>query len=152
VDRDQRSVSFLNFLELIRSSPKVLSRERYKRLFVGHDCPQGWPDACFDGLAGKGAQHIDTVVLSKEIAELQGCTAAVKQYVNKRVAHRDAGDFRPVPRFQDIDRAVEFLDFLVVRYLNYLRGISMKTTLPVWQYDWQQIFRYPWIADATETT
>ncbi len=72
----------------------------------------------------------------------------------ERVAHRDAKDFRPLPKFHDIDAAVEHLDRLTVRYLNLFRGLSMTTTLPTGQYDWKQIFRQcvvggtcnPWFA------
>jgi hypothetical protein len=85
----------------------------------------------------------------KEIDSLLGVTADLKQYVHRRIAHRDEEHFLP-PGSKYIDGAVTSLDRLAVRYLNLFRGSSMKTTLPTSQYDWKQIFRHRWLIDQTE--
>ena len=115
VDEAPRSISFINFLTQIRSRPLVVSRAWYKSLFPGGDYPPNWADKCFDRLAGVGQDHVRADAVVNEIAALKDRTAHVAKYVNKRVAHRDAHDFRPLPRFRDIDAAVEHLDRLTIR-------------------------------------
>ena len=145
VDEDDRSISFINLLKRIRSHPQVLSRSRYTSLFRGVECPRNWPDKCFDGLVGEGHAHLQGDTVAGEISALKVQMRQIAKYVNKRVAHRDAQDFRPLPKFADIDAAVKHLDRLTVRYINLFRGISMNTTLPTWQYDWKEIFRHTWL-------
>lgn len=145
VDEDLDSISFINFLKKIHASPGVISRKAYKDLFVDGKYPPRWADSCFDRLTAKGLDHIDPDDVAKQIEALRENTDHVRKYVNRRVAHRDRRDFRPIPKFRDIDAAVDYLDHLTVRYLNLFRGMSMKTVLPTWQYDWKEIFRHPWI-------
>ena len=147
VDEDSRSISFVNFLKQIQARPHLVSRAWYKSLFANGNYPANWPDACFDRLAGRGQQHVQADFVASEIVALKARTKHVARYVNKRVAHRDAHDFRPLPKFRDIDAAVGHLDRLTVRYLNLLRGMSLTTTLPTWQYDWKEIFRHAWLVE-----
>jgi hypothetical protein len=145
IDEDHDSISFVNFLKKIQACPRVVSRQAYTELFAGGNYPARWADSCFDHLAARGRANIDPAQVTSEIQTLKDRTEHVRKYVNRRVAHRDRRNFRPIPKFQDIDSAVEYLDDLTVRYLNLFRGISMTTVLPTWQYDWKEIFRYPWI-------
>ena len=93
VDEDTRSISFINFLKRIRSSPQLISRERYKKLFTAATYPKGWADACFDDLVGKGQEYIDSAAVTKEIEVLKDRTQHLAKFVNKRIAHRDQQDF-----------------------------------------------------------
>lgn len=146
VDEDRDSISFVTFLRKIEACPRIVSREAYTELFAKGDYPPGWAESCFDHLTAKRCPHVDPTWVAEEIQTLMRRTDHVRRYVNRRVAHRDRRDFRPIPKFQDIDLAVNYLDHLTVRYLNLFRGNSMTTVLPTWQYDWKKIFRHPWIS------
>lgn len=147
VDGDSRSISFRNLLRMLRMHPEVLSRTRYKHHFVDANSPlpEAYRDRDYDRLVGEGRDILNPTDLEKEIADLQMVTDGLRQYVNKRIAHYDEEHFKRVPRFNDIDAAVEFLDRLLKRYLLLFRAVHIDTALPTWQYDWTEIFRHPWI-------
>jgi hypothetical protein len=39
---------------------------------------------------------------------------------------------------------------LVKRYLHLFRGAAPNAILPTWQYDWQDVFRYPWLEEIRQ--
>ena len=148
VDEDKASVSFLRLLKEVKRYPKVLSRSRYKSRFT-NPAPENYKNGSFDKLAGPGRDHVDPAVVEAEIADLRTKTDELRKYVNKRVAHYDKAHFGRFPTFQDLDDAIDYLEVLLKRYMNLFRAIHLGSALPVWQYDWKKVFRYPWIDPET---
>ena len=64
----------------------------------------------------------------------------MKKYVNKRVAHCDKVPFTQFPTFGDVDEALEHMEELVKRYCLLFRAEGIGQLLPIWQYDWKEIF------------
>jgi hypothetical protein len=147
MDTDSRSISFRNFLVELRRHPEILSRARYKRIFVERNSavPEKYQDEDYDRLVGQGRDTVKPSDVDKEIAQLKAVTEGVCHYVNKRIAHHDEERVTNFPCFADVDVAVDYLECLVLRHLHLFRVMNMDTVLPTWQYDWKEIFRHPWI-------
>jgi hypothetical protein len=63
------------------------------------------------------------------------------------IAHTAIQQPKDLPRFQDLDGAIDSLEAMALRYLHLFRGAVFPSgLLPAWQYDWKEIFRYPWIS------
>ena len=148
VDKDPRSICFLRFLGEVKANPTVASRERYTGFFRGKGLPDLMANHDFDKHVGVGLDHVDPCAVDKEIETLRNKADVLRSYVNKRIAHHDEEEFTNFPKFQDVDDAIEYLEYLLKRYLLLFRGVGITQILPIWQYDWKAVFRVPWIDAA----
>jgi hypothetical protein len=152
IDRRRDSLSLIRLLEDVKSNPSLFSREAYKARCTNPNLPDDYIDADYDGLVGNGNKQPDPAVITQEIAALKEKTEILKKFVDENIAHtrlEEAKD-KNLPKFQDLDDAIEFVETLVKRYLHLFRGVGMSTLLPTWQYDWKEIFRYPWIEEGAQ--
>jgi|ERR1044072_171542 hypothetical protein len=151
-DNDRNSISYRRLLEGIKANPTVISRARFKKNFVdGWNYTESDADDGFDQIIGVGRQHIDPVVVDIEIKELETKTDKLRHYVNKRIAHHDKEDFTAIPKFSDLSESIDYLGDIHQRYYLIFRCFSTEL-LPVWQYDWKSVFRYPWIDSSRGET
>jgi HEPN superfamily AbiU2-like protein len=144
-DGDKSSVSFRRLLEGIKNNPEVVSRTRFKQLFVDGNYREFLADADFDRYVGSGREYIDQNAVDSEINELLDRTAKLTHYVNKRVAHHDKKDFDAVPSYSDLHDAIDFLGSLHNRYFLIFKCLDPGPLLPNWGYDWTTVFRVPWL-------
>jgi hypothetical protein len=144
-DNDARTISFRRLLEEIKANPSVISRTRFKKLFVDRNYTECDADEGFDQLIGAGREFINTSDLDDEIQTLISKTAKLRKYVNKRIAHHDKSPFNDLPTFKELDDAIAYIEKLLQRYWLIFRCMSMYSALPTWQYDWKEVFYYPWI-------
>jgi hypothetical protein len=115
-------------------------------LYAGKDA---WLVECgqqdFDRLAGKGGIHIPLAVVEEHLHELTNAVEAIEHYVDRRIAHYDKrGLARPTPTFTDLTTSLKTLEKIVIFYCQFLEGSGMTTMLPAIQFDWDDIFRFPW--------
>jgi hypothetical protein len=145
-DNDKNSISFRNLLEGVRNNPRVVSRARFKQLFVDGNYREFLADADFDRYIGNGNEYINLSVVQNEVDELVLKTSKLKHYVDKRIAHHDKAEFTAIPKYSDLDEAIDFLGSLYKRYFLIFRCASHDDLLPNWGYDWKKVFRYPWLS------
>jgi hypothetical protein len=152
IDKHRQSVSFIRFLQELKDNPEVISRTRYKRQFVdSYDelvpCCYSARDADegFDQMVGAGREALDPLQIERQIKTLKTKTSAVRNFVNKRIAHHDRSEFKDFPAFTELDDAVAYLEELLKYYFPLFRGLSLDSALPTWLYDWKEIFHFPWI-------
>lgn len=119
-DNDRRVISFRRFLQRLQANP------------------------------GVGRYPVDPANLATQIAKLEATTAGLKNFVDKRIAHHEGRDFKEIPTFKELDDSIAYLDELVVEYSPLFTGMALHNTLPVWQYDWKEIFYHPWIDECTK--
>lgn len=143
LDRDPDSISFARLLGEVAANPHVISRKRYVALYKTMLLDLG--NKAFDRLAGSGATYIDPTVPTAELAKLEALAARIRKYANKRIAHFDKSDFKALPTYAELDECLDYLEELLKRYVRLLRAKSYTTIVPVWQYDWKQVFRSSWI-------
>ncbi len=145
IDKDPRTISFQRLLEEIEGQAEVISRKRYVALYEDEVLRNRVADKAFDKFAGIGRPHIDPAMVIEDRSQLIKKIEGVKDYVDKRVAHHDRRGPTSPPTYPDLDECLDFVEALLVKYLAVLRAESYKTILPVWQYDWKEIFRHAWI-------
>lgn len=143
LDRDPGSISFARLLGEVAANPHVVSRERYVALYK--TMPRDLGNKDFDRLAGAGVPHIDPAVPTGELTKLEALATRIKKYANKRIAHFDKSDFKALPTYAELDECLDYLEELLKRYLLLFRAQAYAAIVPVWQYDWKQVFRRPWI-------
>lgn len=145
---DQQSISFARLLKELSKSPQLLSRSYYKGLYENvYNNP--WivsqADKHFDVLAGVGAEHISEDFVNKDLAKLLSTVKKVEAYADKRVAHHDKRKPKVIPKFTELDTAINVLDELYVKYHLLFHAVQMTTLMPKYQYDWKEIFYEPWL-------
>ena len=146
VDRGMDTISLFRLISLLRDHPKILSREYYMSLYDPDAFSQQRAAANFDKYAGDGAQTFQAAYFETDIADLTAGTTRLQHYADREIAHRDARPFEDVrPQFSELTDAVQLLEKLTIKYYALLKAGVCPTLLPTFQYDWKQIFTFPWI-------
>jgi len=104
-------------------------------------------DKDFDNLSGLGLLHIKASTICSDLHLLRKKTKPCEDFSDKRIAHTDKKAPKSIPTFNELNDAIDTLDKLYVRYHLMFHAVDMKTTLPIRQYDWKEVFRHPWIED-----
>lgn len=146
VDRRKDAVSFVRLLEQVRRAPELLSRAAYKSRCTNPQLSESYLDSDYDRLVGPGRQQPDPAAIESEIKDLEARTRKVKNFVDAHVAHLSTEPMEELPRFAELDDAIDCLETMLRHYLQLFRGLALPSALPTWQYDWKEIFRHPWIA------
>jgi hypothetical protein len=148
VDDDSRTDSFVRFLNRVKGNLEIFSRTRYRSLYSDPRLLQVAEHA-YDRLAGRGAQHLSTVRIDRQIAALKRLSRNIAAYADKVVAHADKTRPAVVPKFRDVGRVVRCLECLVRRYFQLFRAIDWDPQVSI-LYDWEAPFRIPWITSGSE--
>ncbi|MCC7202116.1 MAG: hypothetical protein IT393_05545 [Nitrospirae bacterium] len=145
-------ISLYRLLSEIKKKPEVLSRERYVTLYSDPEIRKGVANCHFDRFAGVGNTHVDRRKVEKDIGDIAAITSRLKDYANERVAHYSKKDPKTVPTYNDLNKCIDFLEELIIKYWALFRAETAVTLLPTWQYDWKGIFREPWIPASIRNT
>lgn len=143
-DADSRVISMASLLLEIAKYPDTVSRDRFVSQYPWG--AQYIGDSAFDGFAGNGGSHIDSVRVQADLDKLQAAAVATKRYVDRHVAHTDK-ERRPedIPSFSELDKAIDTCGALLQRYLLLFEQVDRDPIAPIPQYDWVAPFRLPWI-------
>ena len=112
-------------------------------------------DSFFDEFAGTGGQHVDPDPIKADLAALRRAAASLEAFADKTIAHLDKSTISgssPTATFDDLDRCLDLLEELTLKYYRLFTALSVPEILPTYQYDWTQIFREPWIIDEQDWT
>jgi hypothetical protein len=150
IDTRKDTVSFVRLLEQIRGDLSCFSRAAYKSRCTNADLPNGYVDADYDSLVGNGKQQPDKQKLDDDIAELKKRTETLKTFVDERIAHSAIEQEKELPKFQDLDDAIDYLEEILRWYNHLVTGAVVPNLLPTWVYDWKEIFHFPWIQNNAE--
>jgi hypothetical protein len=75
----------------------------------------------------------------------------VRRFVNKRVAHRAAErELRRLPRFNELDAAMDTIDRIFCKYNLLLTAEGMTTAFATRQYNWMEVLYEPWILPGSK--
>lgn len=143
---DYTSISLARLLSEIIENPEKISREYYKKLYEG-SVVEHFADRYFDRFAGKGGRHISNEMVEKDLEILKQSALKCEELADKRLAHTDKRKLKTLPVFRDLDECIDILDRLCVKYNAVFHAASMQTLMPTYQYDWKEIFRYPWVIE-----
>jgi hypothetical protein len=135
---------YRRLLKEIRDHPKGISRTRFRGSFVDANYDQALADHDYDSYVGVGRNHLDPTTVQAELDELANKTTRLKCFVNKRIAHHDEKTFNAMPKYSELNEAIEFLEVLHKRYFHIFRCLGYDTLLPPLG-DWKSVFRNPWL-------
>ena len=146
-DPDKRSISFPRLLTDIAKNSNALTRRSFVQRYPNRIRHAG--EITFDDLAGKGAAFLPPAVPKKDLKQVDRVGAAIRHYVNKRIAHLDQKNARPrIPRHRELKRAIQQFEALYSKYYLLLTSASQSTLSPSWLFDWKTVFHCPWIRDV----
>lgn len=141
---DRQSISFAHLLSEIAESTAMISRECYRELYTGSRMEE-LADRDFDRFCqNPGDPCISAGMVRKDLVQLNEVARACEEFADRRIAHLDKREPKSLPKFREIDEAIDTLDSLYVKYHLILHGGSIRTLMPTYQYDWQEIFDHPW--------
>ena len=144
VKHDKQSISLAQLLAEIAQEPEKVSRKYYRSLYTGHGKGH-FADRHFDRFCQTpGDPHISQALVQRDLNELNSSATGCEDFTDKRIAHRDKRTPKRLPKFGEADNAIETLHQLCLKYRLMLLADSQTTLLPTYQYDWQEIFDYPW--------
>jgi hypothetical protein len=144
---DIQSISMARLFEEMIESPEVMSRSYYVDLYKG-SVVEAFANKDFNKFAVPEATHINASLVEADLVHLREASKRCEDFADKRVAHHDKREPKELPTFNEVDRCIDLLDELYVKYFLLFHASSMSSLLPTCQYDWKSIFRVPWIPDA----
>ena len=147
---DNQSISFARLLTELANTPAVLSRKYYVSLYKGSRVEQ-FADRDFDRYCGNDKAYICPDMVLADRDELNRAALVVEDFADKRIAHRDKRKPKALPRFEQVDSCLNTLDKLYCKYHGIFHASAMSTLVPVYQYDWKEIFTVPWLRYEEES-
>ncbi len=139
-----QSISFARLLNELANTPAVLSRKYYVSLYKGSNVEQ-FADKDFDRFCGTNKTYISPDMVLIDLGKLKRAASVVEDFADKRIAHHDKQQPKVLPRFEQIDSSLDILDKLYCKYHGVFHASAMSSLMPVYQYDWKQIFTVPWL-------
>lgn len=143
------SISLMRLLHDISLHPEVVSRQRFHQFYKGSLLSEAAIDADFETAGvGAGRDFMDPKMVEADVQALKSKTAIVHMYANKVIAHIDVqASATEVPTFGELDDSIDELARLCQKYSLLLSGGGILSLEPVIQYDWQAVFRVPWMVE-----
>lgn len=153
LDRDARTVSLRNMLRKLEQNHTSLTRESFQRLrtfspdSLFHK-PAIWQAVGveFDNLFGHGWPHLDQGIVQADITLLETESAAIREQVNKEIAHTDRKGMKgPKATGAIFEKCLNHLDEITVKYLYLVSGQNANTLRAQFAYDFEEVFTFPWL-------
>jgi hypothetical protein len=144
IKNDYQSISLVRLLSEIAEQPQIISRKYFKSLYqvsaVEFLADNDFNQFCINS----GDEFISREMVINDICHLREVARVLEVFADKMIAHLDKKKPKVIPSFQNVDETIEFLDKLYIKYHLMFHAESMETLMPVYQYDWKQIFDFPW--------
>jgi hypothetical protein len=142
---DSQSISFSRLLCEIGCNPEKISRQFFRELYRGSSV-EFLADSDFNQFCDNpNDTHISSRMVQDDLKQLREKAQLIEEYADKKIAHRDKKEPKIIPTFFDADKSIDFLDELYRKYhLIFHAESTIESVMPIYQYDWQQIFDYPW--------
>lgn len=145
LDADKKSVSFTRLLTAIIEEPDILSRERFVKLYPDEEYRQDYGHKDFDDFSGEGNDYVDPELVKADLKNLQESGKDIREFANKRVAHHSQNPPSKPLTDTKVVACLDLLENLLIKYELLFHAATYVGILPVWQHDWKEIFREPWI-------
>lgn len=145
LDMDKRSISLERLLHFLSTQPKAIKREDILILYEKDEYSQQNGQNIWKKYADKSGKYFNNRIAATDLRKLRKLTCVCDKYASKKIAHFDKQKLSLIPTFNDIDKSVNFMEKLLKKYTLLFYASSLLSVLPVWQYDWKNIFREPWL-------
>lgn len=149
VDQSKDSRSLWRVLFEMLEHPGAVDRRWHVRMYRNTALGERLGHMTFNRVVGERRECLGPRAIRADLRKMEDATDRVRRFVNKRVAHKTApGEFRRIPRFNEVDAALDVLDEVLVKYNLLLTGEGRSTLHATRQYDWREVLRQPWIVDG----
>ena len=89
--------------------------------------------------------RLDVNIVQADIDALRQATAKIEYFRNKRVAHKNKDKTLVFDvSFDDLSTALKELERIIKKYQILINQSGMEL-MPVIQYDWEKVYRIPWL-------
>jgi hypothetical protein len=143
---DQRdSRSLWRMLYEMLEHPGVLNRTAHVQMYVSIPGAE-YGHLTFDHVVGSGQSSLSPKAIRGDLRKIEDASERVRRFVNKRIAHRaPPGALRRLPKFNELDAALDTLDSVFCKYDLLLAAHSSASMHATRQHNWQQVLWEPWI-------
>lgn len=143
LDQDPRTESLINLLDDMENNSDIFERK--------------WRDEILKLVAAPNTlktfgnsleeKTLNPDVITEDKCKLLCQFAPIKKYRDREIAHKQARGQKPNMTFEKLDKFINFIHERILVYVCFLHGSGYPEggLMPVIQYDWQEIFRKPWI-------
>jgi hypothetical protein len=144
--------SLLQLLEDMRRAAEAFGRSEIEGLFDASDAPSyegGLRDFLVESMwknvgdVDSGADRLRARQIKEDIKDLRDATEDVKRYADLVIAH-NAREKPASVAFSTISSATDEIVRIAKRYSATLTGASMLSFAPVDQFNWYDVFHFPW--------
>lgn len=151
IDRNKDSISMVNFLLEVQKNCDSFTREDFqktKNFSPGSHFhkPDNWDEFghTFDQTFGNGG-HLDPAIVQADIDLLESEGKAIKDQVNKEIAHKDRRGMRGAKANGEVlEQSIHNLDAIANKYSLLLYGEPFKSLRLQYKFDVEEIFTFPW--------
>jgi hypothetical protein len=107
-------------------------------------------DEHFNQFAAPQESHIDPLLVKADLTRLRDASKRWEDFADRR--HRDTTPSKELPTFDEVNAGIDLLNDLYIRYCLLFHACSVETLLPIYEGDWEAIFRVPWIPANSRIT
>ncbi len=150
-DHDNRTISLHNLIKEIVLNPEVITRDYFVSRYPKWMQDAGIANNDFNKFADEDEQFLSKDRLLTDLKLLDDETKQIKVFRDQWVAHFDKiRAIEQLPKFKDVEHALELLDNIFCQYYMLVDGAGMSTAKPSLNFDWKEVLRHPWIDKAKD--
>ena len=151
MDRSSDAHSLWRMLYEILENPRVINRVTHARIYARTRSGPELGQKTFNRVVGKQCACLSQQAIRRDLRLLEDASERVRRFVNKRIAHRTApGEMRRLPKFEDLDAALEKLDEVFCKYNLLFTGDGIRSLHATSQFDWREVLWDPWIPKGSK--
>jgi len=151
VDHSRDSHSLWRMLYEMLENPGVIDRATHVRMYARTPIGPELGHMTFDSVVGKGRFCLTQQSIRTDLRLIEDACEHVRRFVNKRIAHRTGrGEIRHIPKFDEVDGALNKLDKVFCKYNLLLTGEGMSSLHATRQLDWREVLLEPWIPKGSK--
>jgi hypothetical protein len=152
-DQSNNVHSLWRMLYEILANPGVINRRAHCALYRGSPVLRelDMANRTFGNVVGKGIDILSLADIRRDMNTLEDSSERVRKFANKRVAHRTPqGQLRRLPKFNELDAAMDTIDRLFCKYNLLLTASGMSSAFATRQYNWMEVLYEPWILPGSK--
>lgn len=138
------AISIGRILDELTRFPQVMTLNDHASLYDNDRNGRYFARETYSHFARDGRMELDVDLLLADASLLSSKCRLIKHYADRRIAHYDSrGVKMQTPTFKDLDESIDCIKTLSEKYYLLIEAVSTDL-MPVFQYDWTQVFNVPW--------
>lgn len=158
VRRDSKSMNLIKLADELHNESKNITMDYYVGLWTKNSINEidrsereRMAKAEFlHRFGGNTKTHVDPAGIKDDITELESVFQKSSSFIDRRLAHQDKREPDHIPTLPEVETWCETLNATFKKYYLLLFCSDYVIT-PIFEHDWQAIFRVPWLPESTES-